>query len=115
MGLSNRGDFALHRFGQSTRLSAALDLIALEPGKESTMTILLINDREHDRDAPGDMPLLWMLRDILGMTEIKSRCGKFKAGRLRPTDSAAEPGGALNVFPPSTPIRRTGELERPLF
>lgn len=36
---------------------------------------LTVNGVAHDVDAPGDMPLLWVLRDLLGMTGTKYGCG----------------------------------------
>jgi isoquinoline 1-oxidoreductase alpha subunit len=32
------------------------------------MAILKINGEDRTFDAPNDMPLLWVLRDVLGMT-----------------------------------------------
>jgi isoquinoline 1-oxidoreductase subunit alpha len=40
------------------------------------MAILLkVNDREHRVDVDPDTPLLWVLRDTLGMTGTKFGCG----------------------------------------
>lgn len=39
------------------------------------MTTLRINDQEHELDVPDDMPLLWVLRDIVGLTGTKFGCG----------------------------------------
>ena len=39
-----------------------------------------INGEKHDVDAPSDMPLLWMLRDLLGMTGTKFGCGIAQCG-----------------------------------
>ncbi|WP_176594279.1 (2Fe-2S)-binding protein [Sphingobium sp. EM0848] len=39
-----------------------------------------INGEKHRVDAPADMPLLWMLRDILGMTGTKFGCGIAQCG-----------------------------------
>jgi isoquinoline 1-oxidoreductase subunit alpha len=36
---------------------------------------LNINNQKHDIMADGDMPLLWVLRDLLGMTGTKYGCG----------------------------------------
>ncbi len=36
---------------------------------------LSINGRSRAVDAPPDMPLLWVLRDLLGMTGTKFGCG----------------------------------------
>src|ERR1700739_3446488 len=39
-----------------------------------------INGTTHDVDADGDTPLLWVLRDILGMTGTKFGCGIAQCG-----------------------------------
>ena len=39
------------------------------------MTELLINGASHQVDVPSDMPLLWVLRDVLHMTGTKFGCG----------------------------------------
>ena len=44
------------------------------------MISLLINGRKREVGAPGDMPLLWVLRDILGMTGTKFGCGIAQCG-----------------------------------
>jgi isoquinoline 1-oxidoreductase alpha subunit len=44
------------------------------------MEILNINDQDVQVDAPNDMPLLWALRDVLGMTGTKFGCGKALCG-----------------------------------
>lgn len=36
---------------------------------------LLINEELRDVEAPGEMPLLWVLRDLLGLTGTKFGCG----------------------------------------
>lgn len=41
---------------------------------------LTINGREHSLDAPEDTPLLWVLRDELGMTGTKFGCGVASCG-----------------------------------
>jgi len=41
---------------------------------------LTINDETHAFDAPDDMPLLWVLRDILGLTGTKFGCGIAQCG-----------------------------------
>jgi len=38
-------------------------------------TRLLINGRRHEVDVPPEMPLLWVLRDVLGFTGTKFGCG----------------------------------------
>lgn len=42
--------------------------------------ILKINGKPHPVDAPADMPLLWVLRDIVGMTGTKYGCGMALCG-----------------------------------
>jgi len=36
---------------------------------------LIVNGKRRDVDAPADMPLLWALRDVLGLTGTKFGCG----------------------------------------
>jgi isoquinoline 1-oxidoreductase alpha subunit len=44
------------------------------------MPTLKINGEHKTVDAPDDMPLLWVLRDILGMTGTKFGCGIAQCG-----------------------------------
>src|SRR2546422_6816071 len=39
-----------------------------------------INGAEHEVDAAPDMPLLWVLRDLLGLTGTKFGCGLAQCG-----------------------------------
>jgi isoquinoline 1-oxidoreductase alpha subunit len=41
---------------------------------------LTVNGVVHDVDAPPDMPLLWVLRDLLEMTGTKYGCGIAQCG-----------------------------------
>ena len=41
---------------------------------------LHVNGSDHEVDAPADMPLLWVLRDLLGMTGTKFGCGIAQCG-----------------------------------
>jgi isoquinoline 1-oxidoreductase alpha subunit len=41
---------------------------------------LLINGASHALDVPDDMPLLWVLRDVLGLTGTKFGCGIGQCG-----------------------------------
>ena len=43
-------------------------------------TMLTINGEQKSVDAPPEMPLLWVLRDILGMTGTKFGCGIAQCG-----------------------------------
>jgi isoquinoline 1-oxidoreductase alpha subunit len=44
------------------------------------MVTLRINGNARTVDAPPDMPLLWVLRDLLGMTGTKFGCGVALCG-----------------------------------
>ena len=44
------------------------------------MTKLNINGKQYDVDVPADTPLLWVLRDELGMTGTKFGCGMALCG-----------------------------------
>jgi isoquinoline 1-oxidoreductase subunit alpha len=41
---------------------------------------LIINGESKSVDVPDDMPLLWVLRDVLGMTGTKFGCGIAQCG-----------------------------------
>ncbi|PLK69264.1 (2Fe-2S)-binding protein [Rhizobium sp. TH135] len=41
---------------------------------------LQINGQPHSIDADGDTPLLWVIRDVLGMTGTKFGCGQALCG-----------------------------------
>jgi isoquinoline 1-oxidoreductase alpha subunit len=41
---------------------------------------LNVNGKEHEVAAPDDMPLLWVLRDIVGLTGTKFGCGMAQCG-----------------------------------
>jgi len=44
------------------------------------MTTLNINGNHHSIDLPADTPLLWALRDVLGLTGTKFGCGIAACG-----------------------------------
>ena len=41
---------------------------------------LRVNGDRRDVEAPEDMPLLWVLRDLLGLTGTKYGCGRNQCG-----------------------------------
>jgi isoquinoline 1-oxidoreductase alpha subunit len=53
---------------------------------------IAVNGSEHSVDVDGDTPLLWVLRDVLGMTGTKFGCGVAQCG-------------ACTVFVDSRPLR----------
>jgi len=44
------------------------------------MFTLNVNGQSHDVDVPPDMPLLWVLRDVVGLTGTKFGCGVAQCG-----------------------------------
>ena len=65
------------------------------------MVALTINGEQKTFDAPADMPLLWVLRDILGLTGTKFGCGIAQCGACtvhidgKPVRSCMLPVGAV--------------------
>ncbi|MBD0701474.1 (2Fe-2S)-binding protein [Pseudomonas sp. PSB1] len=62
---------------------------------------LQVNERELEVDAPTDMPLLWVIRDLMNMTGTKFGCGMGLCGACTvhidgsPQRSCITPVGAL--------------------
>jgi isoquinoline 1-oxidoreductase alpha subunit len=62
---------------------------------------LLVNGQVHDVAAPDDMPLLWVLRDLLGLTGTKFGCGMAQCGACtvlvdgEPLRSCVRPAAAV--------------------
>ncbi|PXX94743.1 (2Fe-2S)-binding protein [Halomonas sp. LBP4] len=44
------------------------------------MVTLTINGEDHELDVPEQMPLLWALRDVVGLTGTKFGCGMAQCG-----------------------------------
>jgi isoquinoline 1-oxidoreductase alpha subunit len=44
------------------------------------VTTILINGEAREVDVPPDMPLLWVLRDVVGLTGTKFGCGIAQCG-----------------------------------
>jgi len=44
------------------------------------MISLTVNGARHDVDVPPDMPLLWVIRDTIGLTGTKFGCGLSQCG-----------------------------------
>ena len=61
---------------------------------------LRVNGTEHEVDADPEMPLLWVLRDLLGLTGTKYGCGEALCG----TCTVHLDGAAVRSC--VTPVRR---------
>jgi isoquinoline 1-oxidoreductase alpha subunit len=65
------------------------------------MIQLTVNGVRHDLEVPADMPLLWVLRDVLGLTGTKYSCGVALCGACtvlngdEPIRSCTEPVSAV--------------------
>jgi isoquinoline 1-oxidoreductase subunit alpha len=72
------------------------------------MIPLTINGERHEVDVPPDMPLLWVLRDVLGMTGTKFGCGMALCGACtvhldgNPVRSCVTPVSAVGKQPITT-------------
>ena len=64
---------------------------------------LRVNGETKSADVPADMPLLWVLRDVLGMTGTKFGCGMALCGACtvhidgNPVRSCLLPVGAVGT------------------
>jgi isoquinoline 1-oxidoreductase subunit alpha len=62
---------------------------------------LIVNGERLEIDVPSDMPLLWVLRDVLGLTGTKFGCGIARCGACtvhldgKPARSCLLPVGAI--------------------
>lgn len=65
------------------------------------MPALIVNGKSHALDVPPDMPLLWALRDVIGLTGTKFGCGIAACGACmvhvdgQPTPSCVTPVSAV--------------------
>jgi isoquinoline 1-oxidoreductase alpha subunit len=78
---------------------------------------LIVNGTEQEIDAEPEMPLLWVLRDVLGLTGTKYGCGIGQCGACtvhvagRPVRSCQVTLGAVDG--PVTTIEGLGTPEAP--
>jgi isoquinoline 1-oxidoreductase alpha subunit len=65
------------------------------------MVSFVVNGKQTDADVPADTPLLWVLRDTLGLTGTKFGCGVAQCGACtvhvdgNPTRSCVTPVSAV--------------------
>ena len=67
--------------------------------------VIKVNGNTHGVDVDGDTPLLWVLRDVLGMTGTKFGCGMALCGVC-----TVHLGGAA-IRSCITPIESVGDFE----
>lgn len=68
-------------------------------------TTLTVNGERHEVEVPSDMPLLWVLRDELGLTGTKYGCGIAACGACT-VHLDGEPVRAC-----ATPVSSVGDAE----
>ena len=72
------------------------------------MITLSVNGAPHQIDVPQDMPLLWVLRDVIGLTGTKFGCGIAQCGACtvhvggEPVRSCLYPVGTVGTQPVTT-------------
>jgi len=65
------------------------------------MITLTVNGQAHSVDVPSDMPMLWVLRDVIGLTGTKFGCGIAACGACtvqvdgQPIRSCVTPAASL--------------------
>jgi isoquinoline 1-oxidoreductase alpha subunit len=70
-------------------------------GDDAMAFAIKVNGNSHSVDVDGDTPLLWVLRDVLGMTGTKFGCGIAQCGACtvhldgKPVRSCLLPVGAI--------------------
>jgi isoquinoline 1-oxidoreductase alpha subunit len=62
------------------RVVAVAPISAASNGELVMAFEINVNGTSHSVDVDGDMPLLWVLRDVLGMTGTKFGCGIAQCG-----------------------------------
>jgi isoquinoline 1-oxidoreductase subunit alpha len=72
------------------------------------MVMLTVNGEPRQADVPDDMPLLWVLRDVIGLTGTKFGCGIAQCGACtvhmdgHPVRSCVLPVGSIGARPITT-------------
>lgn len=66
---------------------------------------LTVNGTTHEVTAPDDMPLLWVLRDVLGLTGTKYGCGMAQCGAC--TVLVGEEAARSCVLPASSAVGKS--------
>ena len=66
---------SMHAAGAAVQGRLAASYISLNHREACLAFTLKINGTPHEVDVDGDTPLLWVVRDVLGMTGTKFGCG----------------------------------------
>jgi isoquinoline 1-oxidoreductase subunit alpha len=81
---------------------------------------LKVNGRGHDVDVPEGMPLLWAIRDVIGLTGTKYGCGIAECGACtvhldgQPTRSCVTPVSAVGAAEVTTIEGLSEDASHPL-
>jgi isoquinoline 1-oxidoreductase alpha subunit len=74
------------------------------PAREETFVVTLtVNGERREVEVPAEMPLLWVLRDVLGLTGTKFGCGIAQCGACtvhlegKPVRSCLLPVGTIGA------------------
>jgi hypothetical protein len=65
----------MHAAGAAVQVGWLRPISASATERHAWLSSLKINGTPHEVDVDGDTPLLWVLRDVLGMTRTKFGCG----------------------------------------
>jgi isoquinoline 1-oxidoreductase subunit alpha len=68
------------KFSSRGLLSIHAYFIQLHSTQSTKMIKLIVNRKEYNVDVSPEMPLLWVLRDVLGLTGTKYGCGTSQCG-----------------------------------
>jgi len=77
---AERDDFVFEALGATVRNPQAYSVLGHHSMQPAQKLTLRINGAEHTIEVPPDMPLLWALRDVVGLTGAKYGCGIAQCG-----------------------------------
>ena len=84
------------------------------------MVTLRINGKAQQADVDGNTPLLWVLRDTLGLTGTKYGCGIAQCGACtvhingKPTRACVTPVGSIGNAPITTIEGLSADVSHPI-
>ena len=113
-GARSYSDYRASGPSKASRLRAHVRICGHKMGMTMAYTIK-VNAVDHSADVDGDMPLLWVLRDVLGMTGTKFGCGMALCGACtvhidgQPIRSCVTPVDQLSARAAITTIEAIGD------